>query len=305
MSLPEAAPWAWIPLVIWAGFAQTVRNAAQRSLVSSLGTLAATLVRFLYGVPFALAWVLVVQGASGASVPHFDARYAAWLTLGAVSQIAATACLLTAMRQRNFIIGVTLSKTEVLQLGILAAVFLQEWPTPVSAAAMVVATVGVVLLSLPREGLAGFSRASASAAAFGLASGGMFALASVGYRGAALQMAGTSPWVVGAWNVLFGQVLQSLLLGGWLMWRQPGTLTAVARAWRVSTLAGLMGALASIGWLTAYALRTAVDVRTLGLVEVLFSFAVSRQVFQERLSARELGGLACVLAGVVAVTAGA
>lgn len=304
MTLPDAAAWAWIPLVIWAGFAQTVRNAAQRSLVGSLGTLAATLVRFLYGVPFALAWVLVVQGASGNALPHFDARYAAWLALGAVSQIAATACLLTAMRQRNFIIGVTLSKTEVLQLGLLAAVFLQEWPAPVSAAAMVVATVGVVLLSVPREGLAGVSRASAGAAAFGLASGGLFALASVGYRGAALQMAGTSPWVVGAWNVLFGQLLQSLLLGGWLAWRQPGTLSAVARAWRVSTLAGLMGALASIGWLTAYALRAAVDVRTLGLVEVLFSFAVSRQVFEERLSVRELAGLACVLAGVVAVTAG-
>ncbi|HTQ01217.1 MAG TPA: EamA/RhaT family transporter, partial [Casimicrobiaceae bacterium] len=45
----------WIPITIFAAFAQTVRNAAQRHLVSELGTLGATLVRFLYGLPFALA----------------------------------------------------------------------------------------------------------------------------------------------------------------------------------------------------------------------------------------------------------
>jgi hypothetical protein len=37
------------PITIWAAFAQTVRNAAQRHLTAELGTLGATLVRFLYG----------------------------------------------------------------------------------------------------------------------------------------------------------------------------------------------------------------------------------------------------------------
>ena len=60
------AAWAWIPIVIWAAVAQTIRNAAQRSLVTELGTLSATLVRFLYGLPFAVAWLTLLITCSGA-----------------------------------------------------------------------------------------------------------------------------------------------------------------------------------------------------------------------------------------------
>ena len=299
------AAWAWIPIVIGAAFAQTIRNATQRTLISGLGTLGATLVRFLYGLPFALAWLLVTYRFSGATpaLPSFTVAYALWLTTGAVFQLAATACLLQAMKQRNFIIGVTFSKTEVLQVGIFATVFLQELPTLLSGAAMLIATLGVVLLSLPKKVEVGTVAWNNHAAWYGLASGACFALSSVGYRGAALQLGGTSPWLIGAWAVLLAQSLQTLLLGGWLALRVPGSLAAIAGAWRLSLLAGMMGAMASTGWLTAVALRPAGDVRTLGLVEVFFSYLVSRRLFKERLSRNELTGLLLVGAGVLVVCA--
>ncbi len=291
------ASWAWIPIVVGAAFMQTIRNAAQRSLVTELGTLAATLVRFLYGLPFALAWLLLVLGFSGAGAPHwpdFSSAYLAWLAGGAVSQLAATALLLLAMKQRNFIVGVTFSKTEVLQVGVFGVVALQELPTVGAAIAMVVATLGVVLLSLPREPGTALANWRGNAAWFGLASGACFALASVSYRGAALQWPGAPAWLVGALGVL---------LGGWLWLRQPGTMAAIGRAWRLSTVAGSMGAMASIGWMTATALRPAVDVRTLGLVEVLFSYLVSRRLFREQISRKELAGLLLVGAGVLVISA--
>ena len=305
MQLPAAAAWAWIPIVIWAAFAQTIRNATQRTLVADLGTLAATLVRFLYGLPFAAAWLLCAYQFTGTPLawPPFTVAYATWLLLGAGAQLVATACLLMAMKQRNFIIGVTFSKTEVLQVGIFATLFLQEFPSLLSGIAMVVATAGVVLLSIPRKPVPGAVGWSGNAAWFGLASGACFALSSVGYRGAALTLPDTSPWLIGAWAVLLAQSLQTLLLGGWLSLRQPGAMAAIANAWRLSLLAGMMGALASIGWLTAVALRPAVDVRTLGLVEVLFSYLVSRQFFKERMSHKELAGLVLVTAGVLTVCA--
>jgi drug/metabolite transporter (DMT)-like permease len=305
MQLPAAAAWAWIPIVIWAAFAQTIRNATQRTLVAELGTLAATLVRFLYGLPFAALWLLVAHHLTATPLawPPFSPLYGAWLVLGASAQLVATACLLMAMKQRNFIIGVTFSKTEALQVGIFATLFLQEIPSLVSGFAMVVATVGVVLLSMPRKQLPGTVAWGGNAAWFGLASGACFALSSVGYRGSALTLPGTSPWLIGAWAVLLAQALQTVLLGGWLSLRRPGTMAAIAKAWRLSLLAGMMGALASIGWLTAVALRPAVDVRTLGLVEVLFSYLVSRQFFKENMSRKELAGLVFVTAGVLAVCA--
>jgi len=299
------AAWAWIPIVIWAAFAQTIRNAAQRSLVTALGTLSATLVRFLYGLPFAAVWLALVIDFSGplAAWPAFGPAYALWLSVGAASQLAATVFLLLAMKQRNFIVGVTFSKTEVLQVGIFATLMLQEIPTALSVLAMLIATLGVVLLSMPRQAGPGPGRWRGNAAWFGLASGACFALSSVGYRGAALELPGTSAWLIGAWAVLLAQLLQSVLLGGWLALRQPGALKAIAGAWRLSTLAGMMGAMASIGWLTAVAVRPAVDVRTLGLVEVLFSYLISRKLFKEQLSRKELAGLLLVGAGVLVVSA--
>jgi len=305
MQLPAAADWAWIPIVVWAAFAQTIRNAAQRTLVSGLGTLAATLVRFLYGLPFAAAWLALMYQFSPAEtgLPAFNWTYGAWLFLGATAQLAATACLLAAIKQRNFIIGVTFSKTEVLQVGVFSTLFLHEWPSLLAAAAMVVATVGVVLLSLPRKIAPATMQWTGNAIWFGLASGALFALSSVGYRGAALQLPQTSPWLIGAWAVLLAQALQTALLGSWLALRQPGLLTALAKTWRLSLVAGLMGALASIGWLTAVALRPAVDVRTLGLVEVLFSYLVSRQLFRESMTRNEMLGLLLVTAGVLVICA--
>lgn len=308
MQLPAMAAWAWIPIVIWAAFAQTIRNATQRTLVTEIGTLPATLVRFLYGLPFAFLWLLVVYRFSGPADaipiwPPFTAAYAGWLLVGAVAQLAATAFLLQAMRQRNFIVGVTFSKTEVLQVGIFATIFLHELPTVWSALAMVIATVGVVLLSVPKKVAGGARIWTGNAAWFGLGSGACFALSSVGYRGASLQWAGASAWLIGAWAVLLAQSLQSVLLGSWLGLRSPGALAAIAKAWRLSLLAGLMGALASIGWLTATAMRPAGDVRTLGLVEVLFSYVVSRRLFNERMTRSELTGLMLVCAGVLVVCA--
>lgn len=306
MELPALAAWAWIPIVVGAAFAQTIRNAAQRSLITDLGTLAATLVRFLYGLPFALVWLLLARhlSATGATGwPDFTLAYWFWLAGGAVSQLAATALLLQAMKQRNFIIGVAFSKTEVLQVGLFGIVALQELPSFAAVIAMVVATLGVVLLSVPRLGGAALANWRGNAAWFGLASGACFALASVGYRGAALQLPGVSAWLIGAWGVLLAQALQTVLLGGWITWRQPGTMAAIGRAWRLSTVAGMMGAIASIGWMTATALRPAVDVRTLGLVEVLFSYLVSRRLFREQISRKELAGLLLVGAGVLVMSA--
>lgn len=300
------AAWAWIPIVVGAALLQTIRNAAQRSLVADLGTLAATLVRFLYGLPFALVWLLLVLAFSGTASrawPALSPAYCAWLAAGAVCQLAATALLLVAMKQRNFIVGVTFSKTEVLQVGLFGVVALQEVPTAGGAIAMLVATLGVVLLSLPREAGTALAHWRGNAAWFGLASGACFALASVAYRGAALQLPGVSAWLVGAAGVLLAQMLQTVLLGGWLWLRQPATIAAIGRAWRLSTVAGAMGAMASIGWMTATALRPAVDVRTLGLVEVLFSYLVSRRLFREQTSRREMAGLLLVGAGVLVISA--
>lgn len=300
--MTAAAAWIWVPIVLWAALAQTARNAAQRSLVAQAGTLGATLSRFLYGIPFAAAWVLLlhVLPATAAPLPAFSAGYFGWLLLGALGQLAATAFLLAAMKQRNFVVGVAYSKTDALQVALFGSLFLRELPGAVTLAAIALATTGVVMLSLPAKGARLDGRAWTSGAAwYGLGSGAGFALSAVGYRGAALQLPDSSPWLAGAWGVLLAQTIQTLLLGGWLAWRSRAALAATVTAWRVSAIAGAAGALASIGWFTAFALTTAANVRTLGMVEVVFSYLVSRRFLREKLSFMEQAGLLLVVAGLL------
>ena len=76
----------------------------------------------------------------------------------------------------------------------------------------------------------------------------------------------------------------------------------MATAWRVSLVAGAAGALASIGWFTAFALTTAANVRTLGMVEVVFSYLVSHRLLREKLQPRERGGLLLVCIGLLALS---
>jgi drug/metabolite transporter (DMT)-like permease len=303
----EHAAWLWIPVTLWAALAQTLRNAAQRHLTGELGTLGATLVRFLYGLPFAVAWVAIVQAWRGEPLPVPPAGFYAWVSLGAVSQIAATAFLLRVMQERNFALGVAYSKTELIQIAVFGLVVLGD---PVSAAtvfAVVCGTLGVLLLSpadraRPLRALAtGWATRSA---AIGLASGACFALSVTGYRAAALSLEGSSFLVAAAVTLAIAQLIQTLLLGGWLTWRNPTVVRTTLRLWRPSLFAGFMGAAASAGWFTAFAIEPAAHVRTLGLVEVLFAYAVSRRFFREKFTALELSGIAALTLGLVVVTLG-
>jgi drug/metabolite transporter (DMT)-like permease len=303
----EHAAWLWIPITIWAALAQTLRNTAQRHLTKELGTLGATLVRFLYGLPFAVAWLVAVQVWRGEPLPVPTAGFYAWVTLGAVSQIAATAFLLRVMQERNFALGVAYSKTELIQIAVFGLLVLGDPVSAATAFAVACGTIGVLLLSPAdkqhplRALVTGWATPSAG---IGLASGACFALSVIGYRGAALSLGGTSFLLAGAFGLVVAQTIQTALLGGWLVWRDLPVVKRTLQLWRPSLFAGFMGAAASAGWFTAFAIEPGAHVRTLGLIELLFSYVVSRKIFREKLTTLELSGIALLTVGVVVVTLG-
>ena len=283
--------------------AQTLRNAAQKRVSGTQGPLPATLVRFVYGLPFACLWLGAMVMFVGA-VPDFSWRFMAWNALGAVGQLVATAFLLMAMTQRNFVVSVVYSKTEVVQLVLLAWLLLGDAVSLPSIVAVIIATAGVVILSTDAASIKrlDFARSLLTpAAGYGFAAGTGFAISILGYRGAALAVPDTPAFVAGAFGLVCAQVLQTMLLGAWLAFRQPGALRALAGEWRISLIAGALGTMASVGWLTAVALHTAAEVRTLGLIEILFSYAVSRQLFRETVSRMEIAGGILITIGAALV----
>jgi drug/metabolite transporter (DMT)-like permease len=285
--------WLWALFTVIAAFSQTVRNAAQRQLTATLGTVGATHVRFLFGFPFALVFLAVVLFAGGESLPRPGLSYWAWVADGALAQIAATALMLAAMNQRSFVVTIAYIKTEPVQVALFGLVLLGDAVTPSLALAILVATAGVVVMSLKPGASAGGMRPTLS----GLAAGAMFGLSAVGFRGAILSLGLPSYLMAATFTLAIGLLLQSVLLTAYLWLRDPKVLTAIMRAWRPSLFAGFVGALASQFWFLAFALATAASVRTLALVEVLFAQAISYFAFKQQTTPREMAGIVLIVIG--------
>ena len=286
--------WLWAVFTIVAAAAQTVRNAAQRELTARLGTVGATHVRFLFGFPFALIFLAGVMIALGQGLPQPPPAFWPWVVLGALTQVAATALMLAAMNDRSFVVVYAYIKTEPVQAALFGLVFLGDVVTPGTAAAILIATSGVVTMAL-KPGTSMDVRATL----LGLAAGAMFALSAVGFRGAILSLGLPSYVMAATFTLVVGLVMQSALLSLYLWLRNPDVLVSIMRAWRPSLFAGFMGALASQFWFLAFALATAASVRTLALVEVLFAQAISRFAFKQATTPREAVGVVLIVVGVL------
>jgi drug/metabolite transporter (DMT)-like permease len=299
------APWLWAVFTVIAAFSQTVRNAMQRELTATLGTVGATHVRFLFGFPFALVFLAAVLAWSGAALPMPQPSFWPWVIDGAGAQIAATALMLAAMGERSFVITIAYIKTEAIQVAIFGLVFLGDALTLPMVTAILVATAGVLIMSINPASILSRAReadgsksGSLKPTLLGLAAGSMFALSAVGYRGAILDLGLPNYVMAATFTLAVGLAMQSAGLSLYLWLRDRAVLTAIMRAWRPSLFAGFMGALASQFWFLAFALATAASVRTLALIEVLFAQLISRFAFGQRTTRREAFGMLVLVAGV-------
>lgn len=288
----------WIPATLCASVAQTARNALQRDLTERIGTLGATQVRFLFGLPFAVLFLGLVLVATGDPLPRIGAGFWAFLATGALMQIAATALMLAAMRERAFSVVTAYVKTEPVQTALFAVAVLGDPLTGPMLLAIGVATTGVVLVShTPGKLASGGLRP----ALLGIAAGAGFGLSAVGYRGAILALEGASFLTHATATLVAGLSLQTAVLLVWLACFDRGALLGSLRVWRSSASAGFLGALASQFWFIGFALTSAANVRTLALVEVVLAQLVSRRLFAQATSGRELLGMGLIVAGVGAL----
>jgi drug/metabolite transporter (DMT)-like permease len=283
-----------------------VRNAVQRGVTKTAGVLPATFIRFFYGLPFAALFLAATAALTSATLPSASGPFLAWVAVGAIAQVVAAAFFVAAMAHRSFVASVVFSKTEVLQVAIFSVAFLGEALSPAVIIAIVLSTAGVVILSgrTAAEQHLGAATWLSRGALLGLGSGAFLALTAVGLRGAMLELPGHAPWLAAAYALVWAQVIQTVLLGGWLLARDREGLMKVIVGWRNSIPGGLAGALASFAWYTAFAMRSAVDVRIVGLVEVIYGYAVSRRFYKEHVSGLEIAGMALVVVGIVVVTLG-
>ena len=290
------ASWLWVAFTLLAAAGQSARNAMQHELTATLGTVGATHVRFLFGFPFAIVFLAGVLLATGAPLPRPGLTFVPWILLGALAQICSTALMLAAMNDRSFVVTIAYTKTEVIQAAVFGLLFLGDPLTAPIVAAILIATVGVVLMSF--KGAAPV-QGGLRPTVLGLVSGAMLALSVTGYRGAILSLGLPNFVLAATFSLVVGLVLQFALLTLYLALFDRGVLLAIVRAWRPSLFAGFMGGTASEFWFLAFALTSAANVRTLGLAEMLFAQAISFFIFKQATTPRDAWGMLLTVAGVV------
>lgn len=287
----------WIPFTVAAAFLQTVRFMLQRQLKGvGLSTAGATFSRFVFAAPLALTIAAGLILAGGQGVPALGVRFWGFAVVGGVTQILATFFTVALFHERNFAVGIAFNKTETALVAGFSALVLGEPVGPRGLFAIAVGIAGVLLLTRAKG--AGEARFFNRATFYGLAAGALFGASSICYRGATLELLPASYFFRAVVTLACVTTFQTLAMMLWLRLFEPGELGRVGRAWRRTLPVGVTGMLGSLGWFTAFALQNAAYVRAVGQIEMVFTILGAWLFFHERLTSRELGGIALVMLSV-------
>lgn len=293
----------WLPATLVAGALQAWRTAVQRRVGQSLSVNAAGLVRYLYGLPFAVALMLAYQFVlAPAAAPAFGAWFLPFCAAAGLAQIIATNLLLMAFGEQNFVVGTAYSKTEAVQGALLSWVLLGERLSALAWTGIASGVAGVMILSTggKRMPVRDFIGALGQPAArYGIASGLFFALTAIGVRRATMEVATADPVRAALWTLAATVALQTLMQGGYLFWRERDQLRAVFATWRISGQVGLLSSIGSACWFTGFATAPVALVRIVGQSEMVFTLSFAHFYLRERLRRSEVLGLALVVTGVV------
>ena len=292
----------WIPFTIGGAFFQNLRSAMQKHLKGQLSTGGATYVRFIYALPFALIYLWVLLQYGGYQLPQWNWTFLIYCLAGGISQILFTFVLIWLFSFRNFAVGTTLSKTEVVQIAILGLILLGDTLSLGAAVAIGLSLFGVMALSLAQSKITLSNLISGlleKPTLVGLLCGAFLGASVVFFRGAGLALGDTPAVIRAAYALAVSLVMQVAIMGVYLKWREPGELTKVVRNWKPALSVGVSGVLASICWFTAFTMQNAAYVRALGQIELVFTFIASIFFFKEKTSAMEFVGILLIVAAIL------
>jgi drug/metabolite transporter (DMT)-like permease len=292
----------WIPITIAAAFLQNLRSALQKHLKGRLSTSGAAYARFVYAWPFAVVYVWGLNAFAGLALPDPNWLFLAYCLLGGLTQILFTVLLLWMFSFRSFAVGTTFSKLEVIMVAGLGAAILGDGLTLAAGLAILLSATGVVCLSMDQTNLTLgrlFSGLGEKPTLIGLLCAGCLGASVVFFRGGALALGHDNVAMAAGFTFAVSVVLQTAMMGVWIIWREPGEFRKVFRHWRLAAPVGVAGALGSVCWFTAFTMQNAAYVRALGQIELVFTFIATIVFFREKVSRLETGGIVLVVGAIL------
>ena len=290
----------WIIVTIFAAFFQNLRSSIQKNLNKEVSTIASTYVRFAFALPFAtILFFLYFRNFEIIKEILTQDKFIIYLLLGSLSQIIFTFILLYLFKFSNFMVGTSLSKTEVIQIAILEFFILEEKLNKFGASGIVIATLGIIILSIKDTKLF-FKNLISKTTIIGLVSGFFLALSVVYFRAAALTLENFESNFEKALSTLFfGLIIQPAVLTTYIYFFEKEQFSKLYKKKFESFGAGIAGFLATISWFYAFTLIQSSFVRALGQVEIIFSYISSRFYFKEKIKINEIIGIVIFIIGIL------
>jgi drug/metabolite transporter (DMT)-like permease len=291
----------WIIITLGAALAQTFRFMLQKQLkTTQLSTAGTTFARFVYSAPLVAVAATAYANMSGQGAPSVSPAFFGYAVLGGTTQILGTVCVVALFMHRNFAVGITFKKTEVLLSALIGFALLGDVISLPALGAILLGLIGVLLLSDPPKASGPWlTRVMNKGTALGMMSGLFFGFSGNGYRGASLSLGDGDVLYRALITLAFVTAFQTVVMAVWLVWRERGEVMRVLQAWRIAGLVGLTSMAGSLCWFTAFTMQTVAYVNALGQIELLYSLLVGRFVFGEKIGQREWQGLLILTASIV------
>jgi len=289
----------WIFFTISGAFFQNLRSSLQKKLNKDLSIIASTYVRFAFALPFAVIVFFLNFGNFEIIFQIIEQKNFLYLTIiASVLQIMFTFTLLYLFKFSNFVVGTSLSKTEVIQVAIFEYFLLKDKLNVFGIFGIIIATIGVIIISIKDLKLF-FSNFFSKVTLVGLTTGLFLGLSVVFFRAATLSLEDfSSNFDRAIITLFFGLVVQTFLISIYLFIFERSEFKKFRDNKLESCLAGLAGFLATLSWFFAFTFIQASFVRALGQVEIFFSFMSSKYFFKEKITAIEIIGIIIFVIGV-------
>jgi len=258
-------------------------------------------------------------------MPTFNNAFWGFVIGASVMQILATGLMVKLFKMNNYAIGAGLAKSEALVAAILGVLFFGSALSLLGWLGVFLGAIAVLLLSgitsvkhfdakaiavLLLSGITSVKHFDAKTALLGLACGTSFALTSLWVREASLNSGLLFPPSLNsgllfphsaAWVLLFVISLQTLILLGYLLLKEPHTVGKLWQYKGITTAISVFSCVGSIGWFSAMSLQHVAYVKTLGQVEVFFTMLIAVLWLKQPLKKQDTAGLILIAIAAILV----
>jgi|TARA_A200000113_G_scaffold102774_1_gene92147 drug/metabolite transporter (DMT)-like permease len=288
----------WVIFTVLAAFFQNLRTSLQKRLNKNLSLVASAYVRFAFALPFAfIIFFINFRSLDIVQIILDQNNFIYYTFLGAIFQVIFTLLLLYLFKFSNFVVGTSLSKTEVIQIAIFEYIILKDKLNLFGIIGIIVATIGVIVITIKDVKLF-FRNFFSKVTLIGLTTGLILGLSVVYFRAAALSLENfSSNFDKAITTLFFGLFIQTAVVTTYLLIFEKSEFKKFYQNKVEICLTGLAGFLATLSWFFAFTLIQASFVRAVGQIEILFSYMSSKYLFKEKITFIEIMGIIIFISG--------